>query len=61
MLMNREQGLEGVLEAKSPLVRADRDSFYEVGTSQAVNMSKLVEIESVVKRTEYIVAHVDFH
>ena len=61
VLMSREQGLECVLEAKSPLVRVDRDSSYEVGTSQVVNVPKLVEIESVVKRTEYIVVHVDFH
>ena len=61
LLMSREQGLECVLEAKSPLVRVDRDSSCEVGTSQVVNVPKLVEIESVVKRTEYIVVHVDFH
>ena len=61
-LRNRKQGLEGVLKAKSSLVRANRDSFQEVGTSQAVSMPKLVKVKSVVKRTgNNIVAHVDFH
>ena len=61
-LRNRKQGLEGVLKAKSSSVRANRDSFQEVGASQAVSIPKLVKVKPVIKKTENNnVAFVDFH
>ena len=61
-LRNRKQGLVGVLKAKSSSVRANRDSFQEVGASRAVSIPKLAKVKSVIKKTENNnIAYVDFH
>jgi hypothetical protein len=61
-LRNRKQGLEGVLKAKTSSVRANRDSFQEVGVARAVNPPKLSKVKPVVKKVENNnIAYVDFH